>query len=113
MTKNLKHRPDSFDLLRQQCDTRTFSENDLLRFIESLNVEGIEIISYFPQGVPVPFILKGRLQVKTMVLPTLVERISEFTIAQWQYVEMFPVGLSAPDCWHVYFEVAPRFGTVS
>lgn len=109
MTKNSNAERGSAKLLMERCDTRTFDDSDLKRLIEMLDTDGIEIVDYFPQGIPAPHILQGTLRVKPNALHALIEQINNNELVYWKVVEAFPNGIPFPDFWHVKFDAVPRF----
>ena len=109
MTKATQAERGSAKLLMERCDTRTFDDSDLKRLIAALDMDGIEIVDYFPQGIPAPHVLQGRLRVSSHALHSLIEQINSSESVYWKMLEAFPNGIPFPDVWQVAFEVVPGY----
>lgn len=84
------------ELLKQR-----WSEADLIKVVD-LEHAGVELVEFFPKGIPAPDGGWGTWHVQPAVLPHLLETLIKNGLVPG--IRIFPKGIPYPDVFEVMFE---------
>jgi hypothetical protein len=99
----------SSKLVERRWKTRAFDEQTLNQLAEFLSVDGIDIVDYFPRGIPDPEVIRGTLRTNPAAFATFAERMFQLDNVSWRKLEVFPIGIPWPDVLLVNFETVPGY----
>jgi hypothetical protein len=86
--------------------TARYSEGDLEELLAAAEHTGIQLVDFFPIGVPAFDGGSGTWTVTPEQLPILIQRLTE--VARPPRMKVFPKGLPAIDGYDVIFEVGSQ-----
>jgi len=89
------------DLLKNR-----YTEHDLEKLLAAGDVDGVDLVDFFPIGIPAPDGSWGVWQVKRDHLTVLLERLTK--LEHIPVIKVFPKGIPYPDMFDVIFEAGSQ-----
>lgn len=86
------------------------SHEKLDRLLKMLHEEEIEIVHWFPKGIPNPEVLYGALRAKPEVVGSIIGKIIEAEGVRLR-LDVFPLGIPFPDDVLIRFETPQGYVT--
>jgi hypothetical protein len=108
MKENPKPERGSSKLILERWKTREFGEGEVRELLKSLDVDGVELLEYFPIGIPAPEVIHGTIRVNPKKIGPLLERWLDLNVA-WRKWEVFPIGIPVPDDLLIKFESVAKY----
>jgi hypothetical protein len=88
----------------EQLEQQALSHKHLEQLLRMLKEEELEIVHWFPKGIPAPEVLYGAVRARPEVVGTIVGKIVKAEGVRLR-LDVFPLGIPFPD------EVLIRFET--
>ncbi len=82
---------------------RRVTKADLERILRVARINGVDLVEFFPLGIPAPDGGWGVWHAKPSAVSTLIEQLLRNNVVP--AVKIFPLGIPVPDVFKVAFEV--------